>query len=53
MPVAVGGVNSTVRAAPQPYPTFVQSGDGGHVIDADGNRYIDWVMGLGPLLLGH
>ncbi|CAM2897543.1 MULTISPECIES: glutamate-1-semialdehyde 2,1-aminomutase [Halobacterium] len=51
--VLVGGVNSTVRAAPQPYPTFVQSGDGGHVIDADGNRYIDWVMGLGPLLLGH
>jgi glutamate-1-semialdehyde 2,1-aminomutase len=51
--VLVGGVNSTVRAAPQPYPTFVQSGDGGHVVDADGNRYVDWVMGLGPLLLGH
>jgi len=51
--VLVGGVNSTVRAAPQPYPTFAQSGDGGHVVDADGNRYVDWVMGLGPLLLGH
>jgi glutamate-1-semialdehyde 2,1-aminomutase len=23
------------------------------VIDADGNRYIDWVMGYGPLLYGH
>ncbi|MCG1004331.1 MULTISPECIES: glutamate-1-semialdehyde 2,1-aminomutase [Halobacterium] len=51
--VLVGGVNSSVRAAPQPYPTFVGKGDGGHVIDADGNRYVDWVMGLGPLLLGH
>ena len=51
--VLPGGVNSAVRAAPQPYPLFVQRGDAGHVIDADGNRYVDWVMGLGPLLLGH
>ncbi|GAB7018918.1 glutamate-1-semialdehyde 2,1-aminomutase [Halostagnicola bangensis] len=51
--VMPGGVNSAVRAAIEPYPFFVQKGDGGHVIDADGNRYVDWVMGLGPLLLGH
>jgi glutamate-1-semialdehyde 2,1-aminomutase len=51
--VLPGGVNSAVRAAPVPYPTFVRSGDGGHVVDVDGNRYVDWVMGLGPLLLGH
>ncbi|SEH13331.1 glutamate-1-semialdehyde 2,1-aminomutase [Natronorubrum sediminis] len=51
--VMPGGVNSAVRAAIEPYPFFVQKGDGGHVIDADGNRYIDWVMGLGPLMLGH
>jgi glutamate-1-semialdehyde 2,1-aminomutase len=51
--VLPGGVNSAVRAAIEPYPFFVQKGDGGHVIDADGNRYVDWVMGLGPLLLGH
>ncbi|ELY90667.1 glutamate-1-semialdehyde aminotransferase [Natrialba hulunbeirensis JCM 10989] len=51
--VMPGGVNSAVRAAIEPYPFFVQKGDRGHVIDADGNRYIDWVMGLGPLLLGH
>jgi len=51
--VLPGGVNSSVRAAPQPYPTFVQKGDGGSVVDADGNKYVDWVMGLGPLLLGH
>jgi glutamate-1-semialdehyde 2,1-aminomutase len=51
--VLPGGVNSSVRAAPQPYPVFADHGDGGHVVDADGNRYVDWIMGLGPLLLGH
>jgi len=51
--VLPGGVNSAVRAAIEPYPFFVQKGDAGHIIDADGNRHIDWVMGLGPLLLGH
>ncbi len=51
--VMPGGVNSAVRAAIEPYPFFVSKGDAGHVIDADGTRYIDWVMGLGPLLLGH
>ncbi|MFB6111690.1 MAG: glutamate-1-semialdehyde 2,1-aminomutase [Halobacteriaceae archaeon] len=51
--VLPGGVNSPVRAAIEPYPFFVDHGDGGHIVDADGNRYIDWVMGLGPLLLGH
>jgi glutamate-1-semialdehyde 2,1-aminomutase len=50
--VLAGGVNSSVRAT-QPYPVFVERGNGGHVVDADGNRYIDYVMGYGPLLLGH
>src|SRR6056297_1763903 len=50
--VMPGGVNSSVRAT-QPYPFFVDSGDGAHVIDADGNRYVDYVMGYGPLLYGH
>ena len=47
-----GGVNSSVRAI-RPYPFFVERGDGGHVIDADGNRYLDFVNGYGPLLYGH
>ncbi|MEF8801243.1 MAG: glutamate-1-semialdehyde 2,1-aminomutase [Halolamina sp.] len=51
--VMPGGVNSSVRAAIEPFPPFAERGDAGHLIDADGNRYIDWVMGLGPLLLGH
>ena len=50
--VMPGGVNSSVRAI-QPYPFFVERGDGGSVIDTDGNKYTDFVMGYGPLLLGH
>ncbi|MEF8820986.1 MAG: glutamate-1-semialdehyde 2,1-aminomutase [Halovenus sp.] len=50
--VMPGGVNSSVRAI-QPYPFFVERGDGGDVIDSDGNKYTDFVMGYGPLLLGH
>ncbi len=49
----VGGVNSPVRADVRPYPFFVTRGDGAHVIDADGTRYLDYVMGYGPLLFGH
>jgi len=50
--VLPGGVNSSVRAS-MPYPFFVERGDGAHVVDADGNRYLDYVMGYGPLLYGH
>jgi glutamate-1-semialdehyde 2,1-aminomutase len=50
--VLPGGVNSSVRAT-MPYPFFVERGDGAHVVDADGNRYLDYVMGYGPLLYGH
>ena len=50
--VLPGGVNSSVRAI-RPYPFFVERGDGGHIIDTDGNRYLDFVNGYGPLLLGH
>ncbi len=50
--VIPGGVNSSVRAT-MPYPFFIKRGDGAHVVDVDGNRYIDYVMGYGPLLYGH
>ena len=49
----VGGVNSPVRAAPHPVPAFIDHGEGAHLVDADSNRYLDYVLGYGPLLLGH
>jgi glutamate-1-semialdehyde 2,1-aminomutase len=34
-------------------PIFIERGEGCELIDADGNRYIDWVCSWGPLILGH
>lgn len=53
--VMPGGVNSPVRSfrAVERPPLFVQSGHGAYIVDADGNRYIDYVLSWGPLLLGH
>lgn len=50
-----GGVNSPVRAfkAVGGTPFFVKRGTGSHIIDADGNEYIDYVCSWGPLILGH
>lgn len=35
------------------YPRFIDYGKGAHVWDVDGNEYIDFDMGLGPILLGY
>jgi glutamate-1-semialdehyde 2,1-aminomutase len=34
-------------------PIFIERGEGAHLYDVDGNRYIDWVCSWGPLILGH
>jgi glutamate-1-semialdehyde 2,1-aminomutase/spore coat polysaccharide biosynthesis protein SpsF len=34
-------------------PVFLQRGQGSHVWDIDGNKYIDYPMALGPIVLGH
>ena len=51
----VGGVNSPVRAfgAVGGTPVFADRGQGAYLFDADGNRYIDFVLSWGPLILGH
>ena len=50
-----GGVNSPVRAfrAVGGNPFFVQSAKGAHILDLDGNRYLDYVGTWGPAILGH
>lgn len=50
-----GGVNSPVRSfkAVGGQPLFVERGEGSHIIDADGNEFIDYVCSWGPLILGH
>lgn len=39
--------------APGAYPTFVDRSAGCRVWDVDGNEYIDYVLGLGPITLGY
>ena len=53
--VMPGGVSSPVRAfrGVGGNPLFIQRGEGPYLFDADGNRYVDYVMSWGPLILGH
>lgn len=50
-----GGVNSPVRAfkGVGGAPVFFKAGQGPYLIDADDNRYIDYVGSWGPMILGH
>jgi len=50
-----GGVSSPVRAfrAVGGQPLFIDRAEGPYLIDADGNRFIDYVLSWGPLILGH
>ena len=50
-----GGVNSPVRAFKSVggQPLFIERAEGPYLFDADGNRYIDYVLSWGPLILGH
>ncbi len=53
--VIPGGVNSPVRACQSVGmdPLFIAKGKGSHIFSEEGNRYIDYVLSWGPMLLGH
>jgi len=48
-----GGISSNVRAAARPLPLFFQRAEGAMIYDVDGNAYIDYILGQGPMILGH
>lgn len=51
-----GGVTSITRGTTigwNPYPPFIRHGDGSRLFDEDENEYIDYILGHGPLILGH
>ncbi len=50
-----GGVNSPARAfrAVGGKPLIIARGQGPYLFDVDGNRFIDYVLSWGPLILGH
>jgi glutamate-1-semialdehyde 2,1-aminomutase len=55
MTLLPGGVSSPVRAfrAVGGSPPFIDRGAGAYLVDVDGNRYVDYVLSWGPLILGH
>ncbi len=50
-----GGVSSPVRAfkAVDAEPVFIEKAEGAFIFDVDGNKYIDFILSWGPLILGH
>ena len=51
--VIPGGVNSGVRSLTQPVPRHFTHAKDAHIWDVDGNEYIDYSLGQGPMFLGH
>jgi glutamate-1-semialdehyde 2,1-aminomutase len=50
----VGGVASSLhKAKTDKHPIYIEKGKGSKVWDIDGNEYIDYVGGFGPLILGY
>ncbi len=54
----IPSVTQTLAKGPQQNvkgiaPKYLQRGKGSHVWDVDGNEYIDYLMGIGPLSLGY
>ena len=54
----IPSATQTFSKGPRQYPlgaapVFIERGSGSHVWDIDGNEFIDYPMGLGPVILGH
>jgi glutamate-1-semialdehyde 2,1-aminomutase len=49
----VNGVSSEFRYWGDDDTLVIGRGEGGHVYDVDGKRYIDYQCGFGPIILGH
>lgn len=47
------GVSSNFRMNISPTPLVFRSAEGPYLHDVDGNRLIDYYLGMGPMILGH
>jgi glutamate-1-semialdehyde 2,1-aminomutase len=50
--VMPGGVPSSFQQN-EPWPTYIERGDGARVWDVDGNEYLDFHNGFGVMCIGH
>jgi glutamate-1-semialdehyde 2,1-aminomutase len=53
IPGGAGSSARTVKFGWKPYPPFIAQGTGSRMRDVDGHEYIDYLLGLGPDILGH
>lgn len=53
LPAGVGSTSRAIWSGWEPYPLFIERGTGSRIIDVDGNEFIDYLLGLGPMILGH
>jgi glutamate-1-semialdehyde 2,1-aminomutase len=51
--VIPGGVNSAVRSLAHPVPHHFSHARDARIWDVDGNEFVDYILGQGPMLLGH
>lgn len=52
-PGGVMGIRRPYNFIPGEYPIFLESGYGGHIVDVDGNDYIDMLCAYGPIIMGY
>ncbi|MTI48478.1 MAG: aminotransferase class III-fold pyridoxal phosphate-dependent enzyme [Firmicutes bacterium] len=52
-PGGVMGIRRPYNFVPGEYPIYIEKGYGGHIVDVDGNDYIDMLCAYGPIILGY
>ncbi len=52
-PGGVMGIRRPYNFVEGEYPIYIKNGYGGHIIDVDGNDYIDMLCAYGPIILGY
>lgn len=51
--VLAGGVSSEFRKFNHPHALFYEHAQGVHIYDMDGNKYLDFTLSQGPMIVGH
>ena len=53
IPSGISGHKNPSFGVPGSFPYFAERGDGCRYVDVDGNEYIDFLCGYGPIVLGY
>ncbi|MBW2496263.1 MAG: aminotransferase class III-fold pyridoxal phosphate-dependent enzyme [Deltaproteobacteria bacterium] len=53
IPGGIPGIRAPENYVLGAYPILLESGEGGRVVDVDGNAFVDLLLGYGPIILGH